>query len=260
MPTAPGASFVTSGRPTQVRLALPLAFVACGVIGACAARPPPPHVAAPSPSSSASTLAAAAKEDHRGPKSSHADAIGRLLDAPWAARVDKRRVVSLPLPDGPAWTHVKFWGVTTLAGYRYGDDHHAVAAVFTFAPSKTPATADGCAARFESWGRDHAKNFDILVGDSRVDTFAWGNGEHAKVYVLDAERRSLFGNKKYAAAYAVYPAWTDACLVVGVAAPEDEAGDAARMLRDRLVRDALPGLVAKEKAGAVALEAKVEVD
>jgi len=219
----------------------------------CAARPP----SAPSPSThTAASNGLPRSADKRGPNSEHGDAIGRLIDAPWGARMDKRHLLSFPLPDGGAWTHVRFWGVTTLAGWRYGDEHHAVAAAFTFPPNGE-ATVDKCAARFAEWGRERGKAFDILVGDPRVESIKWGpEGATAKIFILDAERRSLFGGRLYAAAYAVYPAWTDACLVVGVAAPENEAGEGARVLRDRLVKDALPSLVVKPKVGALALEAK----
>lgn len=198
--------------------------------------------------------------DSRGPSSSHPEALGRLVDAPWGTRVDKRRTVSLPLPDASAWTQVRFYGVTTVVGFRYGDSHHAVAAVFAF-DARGDASVDRCAARFAAWGRPRAKDFDLVVGDPRVETIAWGpKGEKAKIFVFDTIRRSIFGETTYAAAYAVYPAWKDACLIVGMAAPDRDAGSAASTLRDRLVRDALPALVVRPSAGAQALEAKIDFD
>jgi hypothetical protein len=65
---------------------------------------------------------------------------------------------------------------------------------------------------------------------------------------------------RYPSAYAIYPAWTDACLVVGLSVPEDDVGPLAAQVRDRLVRDALPSLVAKPGEGQRALEAKIDVD
>lgn len=223
----------------------------------CSAKPPTPvKVVAstqPTPHSGA---------DDRGPKSPHGDALGRLLDAPWAARVDRRRTVSLPLPDGAAWTHVKYFGVTTLAGYRYGDEHHVALAVFTFAPPKGGATVDGCAKRLWDWGDDRAKLYDVEISDPRVEEFEWpaGSKTKAKIFVVDGRRRSLLGTKKYAAAYAIYPAWPEACLAVGFAVPEAGATIEARALRERLVRDALPGLAVKANAGVLALEARSDVE
>ena len=62
-----------------------------------------------------------------------------------------------------------------------------------------------------------------------------------------------------AAAYAIYPAWNEACLAVGFGVPEGTATEDARALRDRLVRDALPALSVKLNAGALALEARSDV-
>ncbi len=258
-------------------------FPAAGVaalVAACGGAPSsqPKLVAGPVPDPAPAASSSATAVDTRGPTSPHPLALARLAEAPWAARVDKRRVVALPLPDGGAWTHVRYWGVTTLAGYRYGDEHHVALAVFSFGPPPGGATVDGCAARFAEWGRARAKAFDVDVGDARVDAIDWPPkapaavlggappaakappnepaASSAKVFVLDAQRRSLLGTKRYAAAYAVYPAWTDACLVVGFAVPERSAAETARAVRDRIVRDALPSLVVKPGAGALALEAR----
>jgi hypothetical protein len=229
----------------------------------CAARPLAPPVALASPplvAANAPTAPRTAREG--GPKSRHPEAVAHLLDASWAARVDRRKTVSLPLPDGAAWTHVKFWGVTTLAGYRYGDDHHVALAVFSYAPPPGGATVDACAARLEQWGRARAEKYDVDVGKPRIDEVVWpaGSSSKAKIFVLDARRRSLLGTKTYAAAYAVYPAWAEACLVVGFAVPETDAEHGARALRDRMVREALPALVVKAGAGPLALEARSDVE
>ncbi len=241
-------------------LAPALALALALALNGCTGHPPAPK----------STLAAAPKgsgprapvNDARGPKSEHPDALGRLLDAGWGTRVDRRRIISLPLPDASAWTHVRYWGVTTLAGYRYGEDHHVALAVFAFTAPPGGATIEGCSAKFHAWGDSRAKAFDIDVGDARVDEITWppGGNKTAKIYVFDARRRSILGTKRYAAAYAIYPAWNEACLMAGFAVPERDAPDAARQLRDRLVRDALPGLIAKPGSGAIALEAKSDVD
>jgi hypothetical protein len=227
-----------------------------GALGCAAPLPPPVKttlVAGPSP--------ARPGPDPRGPKSAHPEALGRLLDAESGVRVDQRQTISFELPDAGAWTHVRYWGLTTLAGYRYGADHHVALAAFSFTPPALPATVDGCAERFERWGRDRAQTFDVEVGAPRIDVVKWRGGEApAKIFVLDARMRSILGTKRYAAAYAVYPAWNDACFVLGFAVPERDAPEAARKLRDRLVRDALPSLTVRGGAGAVALEAKSDVE
>ncbi|MGZ3451094.1 MAG: hypothetical protein ACXVEF_15930 [Polyangiales bacterium] len=225
----------------------------------------PPRAASPAPAAS-STLGSGAAVDTRGPNGDHDAALGTLADAPWSARVDKRHTIALPLPDGPAWTHVKYWGVTTLAGWRYGDEHHVALAAFSYPPPGGTATVEVCAERFAAWGTAKAKQFDVQVGEPRIEHITWpdpagkGTNLSARVFVVDARRRSLLGTKRYAAAYAIYPAWNDACLAVGFAVPERDSPDLARAVRDRLVRDALPALTVKPGAGALALEAKSDVD
>ena len=214
----------------------------------------------PAPVRAAQTVTSAARTaDSRGPASAHADALGRLLDAPIVARIDRKRVVVLPLPDGDAWTHVKFWTVTTLAGYRYGDDHHAAFGVFTFAPTHS---ADGfdtaaCVRRFAAWGERRGGKFDLRAGEPREDAIAWmgaGDARIARVVVLDAARRTLFGTRRYSIAYAAYPAWKEACLVVGVAVPSSDDGGHAGAVRDRFVRDTFPAITVATTGGVAALE------
>jgi hypothetical protein len=248
-------------RPTTVRpplhlLALALAPFASATMLACAAAPPRPT---PSLAAAAVAPGAAAAAPVGGPTSDHPAAVARLAGSPWGPRLDKRALVVVPLADVAAWTHVNFWGLTTLAGWRYGDEHHAVAAAFTFPPAATPATVDACAERFSTWGRAKARRFDLMMGEPRVEEVAWsggygGGGAHARVFVVDADRRSVFGTKRYFAAYAVLPAWRDACLVVGFAVPGSGAMEDARTVRDRWARDGVAAIEVKADAGARALE------
>jgi signal transduction histidine kinase len=56
----------------------------------------------------------------------HAAAMEQLKIGKLEAKADKQNSVRLPLPDGSNWTRVKFWGVPSLVGFRYGKDHHAI--------------------------------------------------------------------------------------------------------------------------------------
>lgn len=256
------AWFSPLGRPTGMPR-LVLSFVATLLLAAAGCGGAKGNARGPSGATSASG------ETAKGPNDAeHEAAVAKLAEAPWGMRLDKRRTLSLPLPDGGSWTHVKFWGITTLAGFRYGDSHHAVAAAFAFASTKTEATVDNCSRRFLEWGRAHAKAFDLDIGEPRVDLVPWlgAPAEGAttsepmvRIYVLDAERRSVFGTARYPSAFAVYPAWKDACLVIGVSVPGDDA-PLADVVRDRLVRDALPAVVAKAGQGKLALEAAIDID
>ena len=258
------ASFCRFRRPTCVRPFVravlfagslgalsAFAFACGGAKGAAARGPGAPSASAAVPSPN---------------DAEHEAAIARLAEAPWGMRVDKRRIFTLPLPDGGSWTHVKFWGITTLAGWRYGDDHHAVAAAFVFASKTSAATVESCSRRFLAWGRARAEAFDLNIGEPRVDVVPWLGAPadvaaeaNVRIYVMDAERRSVFGVARYPSAFAVYPAWKDACLVIGVSVPGDDA-PLADVVRDRLVRDALPAVVIKSGQEKLALEAAIDVD
>lgn len=271
MGAARGAKIRGVRRPTGVRK-VPVAlasFVSLvslaslfSIAGVSCARSKPATTSASPVSSKASSNDAVVVG---GPDGSHYEALARLASAPWGERLDKRRTIALPMPDAPAWTHVKFFGVTTLAGWRYGDDHHAVAAAFVFDAPSVPASLDGCSQSFANWGSVRADAFDLKIAYARVTDVPWagargGQPAIARIFVVDAHRRSVFGVARYPSAYAVYPAWSDACLVLGISVPEDEAGPLAAQVRDRFVRDALPSLVAKPGEGQNALEAKIDVE
>ncbi len=49
--------------------------------------------------------------------------------------------------------------------------------------------------------------------------------------------------ESYAAAWAAYPAWDKACLIVGVAVPARDDEARARDVRDRFVKEVLPHVV-----------------
>ena len=60
----------------------------------------------------------------------HSAALEQLKSAELHKVFDKQNSVSIPLPDGERWTRVKFWGVPSLVGFRYGKEHHALVGMF----------------------------------------------------------------------------------------------------------------------------------
>ncbi len=53
--------------------------------------------------------------------------------------------------------------------------------------------------------------------------------------------------EQYAVAYATYPAWKGACLVMGIAIPARDELARAKAVRDRFVAEVLPTLVTTAK-------------
>ncbi|MDB5214385.1 MAG: hypothetical protein JWO86_2312 [Myxococcaceae bacterium] len=60
---------------------------------------------------------------------------------------------------------------------------------------------------------------------------------------LYAKTATILSRESYAAAWAAYPAWDKACLIVGVAVPARDDEARAREVRDRFVKEVLPHVV-----------------
>lgn len=212
---------------------VPLALV---LAGCSSATPAPKVVVAASPP----------KDDGRaseggGGGAEHAAALEELKVARIGFRIDKQRAVLVPLPDAAHWTRVKFWGVPTLLGFRYGQGHHAVVGGYvTHVPDNSVPGA--CAQSFEKWALPLLDAYDIEIQRDPPTAVPWGRGI-ADIETLDAKAATVVEQGEEAVAYAVYPAWPSACLVVGVAVPARD-GDLARAtaVRDRFVRDVLPNV------------------
>jgi hypothetical protein len=274
MRRAPNAAERASrrGLGAPVIVAVIVAVIAAVTALGCAAKKAPTNVPLPgaravesvagsasaAPAPAASNLGYSFDRQAYGPDGELEQALVALDRGPWGSRIDRRHLVSVPLPDGGRWTHVTFWGATTLAGWRYGDAHHGVVAVVTF-PRRTGEPVDSCLERVASWGRGKAEAFDVRFGALARERFGFrleGQPRMGTVVTFDAERRSIFGGRHYASALAAYGAWDETCLVVGVAIPEIGDGVLARKIRDGFVALALPAITITPRGGRAALEAK----
>jgi len=170
---------------------------------------------------------------------SHSAALEQLKVAKMGRRIDKQGSVTILLPDPEHWTRVKFWGVESLVGYRYGKDHHAL--VGAFVTHVDDNTAPGaCMKSFEAWAMPIVESFDVEVHHEPPIAVMW----HRQVVDVDsvfAKMETALMHDAYAGTYAAYPVWGKAaCLIVGVAVPSREDDDRARGVRDRFAREVLP--------------------
>ena len=223
---------------------LTVALAACST-----ASPPPKAVVAASPP----------KDDGKPSKGAgvagaeHAAALEQLKSAPLAVRVDKQGSVRIPLPDAEHWTRVRFLTVKSLVGFRYGKDHHAiVAGMVTHVPDNTVQGA--CNKSFEQWAEPWIRAFEVDVTHDAPAAFPWRAPEPAAaggkpvtqtvaivdVYPVHAKMATVLARESYVAAYTTYPVWDNACLVVGVAIPENDEAERAVAARDRFVKDVFP--------------------
>jgi hypothetical protein len=180
----------------------------------------------------------------------HAAALEQLKTAPLVKRTDKQQSVRIALPDGANWVSVKFWGVKSLVGFRYGKEHHAIVAGFvTNVPDNSVPGA--CTKSFEQWATPWIKAFEVDVQRdppraSMWTRIAWpGESEPIAPVPIDmegvfAKTATLLQKESYAGAWATYPAWKGSCLVMGVAVPSRDEDERARDARDRFLREVLP--------------------
>ena len=133
---------------------------------------------------------------------------------------------------------MRFWGVPSLVGFRYGRDHHAVVGAFvTHVPDNGAPQA--CSKSFESIAAPMVEAFEVSIKHDPPVAFPW-NRQIVDVDVLFAKTATVLARDEYAASYATYPVWKNACLVVGVALPARGEPERAREVRDRFVKDVFP--------------------
>jgi hypothetical protein len=168
----------------------------------------------------------------------HAAALEQLRLGRLGWRVDRQNSVRIELPDPDNWTRVKFWGVKSLVGYRYGKDHHAIVAAFTV--HVDDETAPGaCSKAFEQWAQPWVDSFEVAIAHEPPQAAPW-NGKIADIDSLVATTATLGVHDEYAVSYATYPAWKGSCLVMGVAIPARDELERAKEVRDRFAADILP--------------------
>jgi len=177
-----------------------------------------------------------AKGGSGGPE--HAAALEQLRTAHFDWRTDRQNAVRVLLPDAPNWLRVKFWGVQSLVGFRYGKSHHAIVGGFVVhVPDETVPGA--CGKAFEDWAQPYADAFEVEVAHGPPTAFPW-NGKIVDVDSFVATTATLGDHDQYAAVYATYPVWPKACLILGIAIPARDELGRAKAVRDRFAAEVLP--------------------
>lgn len=168
----------------------------------------------------------------------HAAALEQLKRAQTGPRVDKQNSIRIQLPDPDHWMRVKFWGIPSLVGFRYGKDHHAVVGAYiTHVPDN--AAPNACMKSFEDWATPLVEMFDVELQSEPLPSAPW-NGKQVDVTIVVAKTATLAMRESYAVTYAAYPAWKGACLIVGAAMPARDEPSRAIEVRDRFAREILP--------------------
>ncbi|MDP9036022.1 MAG: hypothetical protein M3O50_14575 [Myxococcota bacterium] len=175
----------------------------------------------------------------------HAAALEQLKVAKLDWRDDPQRTLRLPLPDAEHWTRVKFWGVKSLVGFRYGKDHHAIVGAFVVhVPDE--AAPGVCSKSFEDWAQPWVESFEVAIAHEPPKAVPW-TGKIVDIDALVATTATLGMHEQYAVVYATYPAWKGACLVVGIAIPSRDELERAKAVRDRFATEVLPAVMTTSK-------------
>jgi hypothetical protein len=176
----------------------------------------------------------------------HAAALEQLRSAALGWRSDRQNSVRIQLPDAEHWTRVRFWGVKSLVGFRYGKEHHAIVAGFVMHVDDQDQGA--CGKAFEQWAQPYVDSFEVQVEHDPPKAVPW-NGKIVDLDSVVASTATLGMRDQYAVSYATYPAWPGACLVMGVAVPARDELERAKAVRDRFTQDILPNVkvTAKEE-------------
>lgn len=234
-------SFPSSGKSLMHVFGAAFVLAACGG-GAQTANLPaaPPPAAPPSPAPSPASITPA--EPGGNAADPHEAALTRLLNTPWGGRNDKADLVHVPLPDWENWKRVRYFGVEHFVGFRYGDEHHAMALAFVQdLPPGTPVKTDTCIRAFENWGLPQTHAFDVKFSPFESHFAKWQN-QILETRSVDGRVNLGFTSAEFSGAWAAYPAYPDACLIFAIAVPWRDHKDLAEKLRDRWVSEGFPML------------------
>ncbi len=202
------------------------------VMAACGSSPQTqPPGALPTPTSV--TLASPGGDAH----DPHWGALTRQLQEPWGRRNDKDDQLHAPLPDWEKWKRVRYWGLDHFTGFRYGDDHHAIAIAFVLdMPENSRITSGICVRRFEAWARPQVKGYDVQLEPFAEHQGTWRD-QAITIRTVDGYVDTAFSRRHFSAAWAGYAVYSGACLVYAVAVPWRTQAALAKQLRDRWVRE-----------------------
>lgn len=229
--------------------------VALGV-GCTPVPPAPVSLAARTP-----TPGSVTRENPGGDALSPEDAaLERLLAKPGGMRTDRAATLVVALPDAERWRRVRFLGYPTRAGFRYGDDHHAVAVVI-YEDAGGDDDPFACVERFARRASRIARLFDLELDPLERELHQHDRGVEAGALLLAARNATvahepadmpvvrtrarfvtLLDRDRYVAAVAAYRSWPGSCLLQGFAARAGGDEALASRVVDRWVRAFAPEL------------------
>lgn len=201
----------------------PVAVLALGLLAGCGSSAPrkPPGV----PPTPATVTRAEPGGDAADPVQA---ALQRLAAEGWGWRNDKRDFVHFPLSDWANWRRVKFWGAPTFVGFRYGDKHHAVAAMWARRLRAGDAEdPSACMQYVEEWAQPLLDTYRATLHTVSESRATWRKPDDVLVREVNAEVAGLLSSRTYYCVAGATVPWPHTCAVYGYAFYVDEDDDAA---------------------------------
>ena len=189
-------------------------------------------------------------------------ALMRLLAEPLGALTDKFGTLRAAYPDWPNWRRVRFLGYPLRAGFRYGDRHYAIGAIW-YSEAKPGDTPESCLGRVVDKARATGKTFNLELGPITNEQGTCAprlsvlepkprpanlppNARPSQKAVpkpmptarTEASFATLTASGHWLAAAAAYPSWPGTCLVQGFAVDGSEHPDLAEAVVARWLREA----------------------
>ncbi len=177
----------------------------------------------------------------------HKAALDRLVTGAWGWRNDRRDVFHFPLSDWSNWRRVKFWGMPTFVGFRYGDKHRAVAALWVRQLRENdPEDLAFCLDRMEAWAQPVADVYRTKFIKGPRTYASWKSKDDVLVQSIDATVQGLFSESQYRAVAAVSFAWPRICVIYGYAFDSKDHAELAAKVRDKYALEAFSRLTVKD--------------
>lgn len=174
----------------------------------------------------------------------HTAALQRLLDSPWGWRNDRQDAFHVPLSDWENWKRVRFWGVPSFVGFRYGDSHHAVMALWV--KRLDPGDSDGdpgiCIDRMDRWAKPLSSTYRVRMTSREMARGSWKTQGDVAIRSVDAQVKALLATRTYHGTIAASFAWPRVCVVYGYAFEAGTAPEVSAKVRDRYVKEAFSRL------------------
>jgi hypothetical protein len=223
--------------------ALSLAL-ASGCGGGSAPAPAPNHAAPSAPAQAPTAKSATRPSPWADADDPEKAALERLLKEPFGFRKDRWNTLRVPLVDWKNWRRVRIWGHPTRATHKYGSDHQAIDTIL-YTPSDGPSDLASCLAKFTEYASTTAAAYGVRMSEPQLIKMNQQVGEEMKPMLVELREGSidsLLAVDDYVGALAVYPSFPGTCLVRGFAVVATNHRDLAIKVRERWVREAVPGM------------------